>query len=274
MDAIDEDTRVELHTGRTMPIIGLGTWNLTHSTAALVSHALHLGYPMIDTSGDYGTQPGIAEGVKKAGVSRESLYIVTKVENTDDGYEATKRNLAELQLSYADLVLIHHPPEEGVGEEIWRGLVRARRAGLVKDIGVSNYSETQIETLANITGVMPVVNQIEWSPFGWSQSMLEFCEENGIIIQAYSPLAQGKRLYDSTLAAIAKKYGKDEAQVMIRWALQTGVVPLPKANQLQHLRANLDVFDFELEDKDMEKLRLLNEQYSALSDRPIYDEEQ
>lgn len=273
MEDIDEDTRVRLHTGRTMPIIGLGTWNLTHSTAALVSHALHLGYPMIDTSGDYGTQPGIAEALKKARVNREDVYIVTKVETSDDGYEATKRNLAELQLAYADLVLVHHPPEEGAGEEIWRGLVRARRGGLVKDIGVSNYSETQIETLANMTGVMPVVNQIEWSPFGWSQSMLDFCEANGIVIQAYSPLAQGKRLYDSVLVAIAKRYGKDEAQVMIRWALQIGVVPLPKANQLQHLRSNIDVFDFELDDKDMEKLRLLNEHYSALSDRPIYEEQ-
>lgn len=273
MDDIDEDTRVRLHTGRTMPIFGLGTWGLNHSTAALVSQALRLGYPMIDTSGDYGTQPGIAEGITKAGLSRESFYIVTKVEQADDGYEATKRNLAELQLACVDLVLIHHPPEEGVGEDVWRGLIRARREGLTKDIGVSNYSQAQIETLANMTGVMPVVNQIEWSPFGWSQSMLDFCENNGIVIQAYSPLTRGARLYDATLASIAKKYGKSEAQVMIRWALQVGVVPLPKANQLAHLRENIDVFDFELDDKDMEKLRLLNEQYSALGDGPIYDEQ-
>lgn len=273
MDEIDEDTRIRLHTGRAMPLIGLGTWGLTHSTAALISHALRLGYPMIDTSGDYMTQPGIAEGIQKAAVARESFYIVTKVEETDDGYEATKQNLAELELSYVDLVLIHRPPEEGVGEAIWRGLIRARREGLVKDIGVSNYSETQIEALANMTGVMPVVNQIEWSPFGWSQSMLDFCESNSIVIQAYSPLTRGDRLYDSTLSTIAKRYGKSEAQVMIRWALQLGVVPLPKANQLPHLRENIDVFDFELDEKDMEKLRLLNEQYSAVSDRPLYEEQ-
>jgi len=273
VDDIDEDTKVELHTGRTMPIIGLGTWDLTTSTAAIVSQALHLGYPLIDTSGDYGTQQGIGEGIKKSGVTRDSLYLVTKVEEADDGYEATKKNLAELQLSYADLVLIHRPPEEGVGEDIWRGLIRARRDGLVKDIGVSNYSVTQIQTLANMTGELPVVNQIEWSPFGWSPSMLEFAEANDIIIQAYSPLTRGKRFSDSVLQGIANKHGVTEAQILIRWCLEMGVVPLPKANHLEHLRDNIDVFDFELEAIDIEKLDALNEQYSALSKRLIYEEQ-
>lgn len=273
MEEIDEDTRVELHTGRTMPIIGLGTWGLRRKTADVIAQALKVGYPMIDTSGDYGTQPGIAQGIIDSGVPRESFYVVTKVEETDEGYEATRKNLSELELDYADLVLIHRPPDEGVGEDIWRGLLRAKQEGFVKDIGVSNYSETQIQTLANLTGEMPVVNQIEWSPFGWSQTMLDFCQANKIVIQAYSPLTHGKRLSEKTLRSVANKHKKTVAQVLIRWSMQMGVVPLPKANRLRHLEDNLKVFEFSLTDSDIEALFWLNEQYSALSDQPIYEEQ-
>lgn len=267
---MDDDATVQLHTHRRMPIIGLGTWGLTTDTAKTVAYALGIGYTMIDTSGDYGTQPGIAEGIKRAEIPRGNFFIVTKIEETDDAYLATKRNLAELQLSYADLVLVHRPPDEGVGEHLWNGLIRAQQEGLVKDIGVSNYSESQIQELVYNTGRVPVVNQIEWSPFGWSQPMLEFCQENDIIIQAYSPLTHGKRLQSSVLQNVAKKHSKSAAQVAIRWCLQMGVVPLPKANQSEHLRENLDVFNFILDAQDMSLLGELNEEYSALGKQLAY----
>src|SRR3990170_3138565 len=118
---------VPLHSGNRIPVLGLGTWQLTDDTAATVARALELGYPMIDTSGDYGTQPGIGEAIRRSGVSRESFYLVTKVEETDNAYHATRRNLAELELEYADLILIHRPPEDGVGAVLWEGLLQAKR---------------------------------------------------------------------------------------------------------------------------------------------------
>ncbi len=259
------ESTVLLRSGRRMPILGLGTWGLTVDTADTIARALTMGYPMIDTSGDYGTQPGIGEGIAQSGAPRESFYLVTKVEETDDAYQAVVNNLAELQLDYADLVLIHRPPLEGAGVDLWQGLLRAKQEGLTKDIGVSNYSQQQIVDLADATGEVPVVNQIEWSPFGWSQPMLDFCTESEIVIQAYSPLTHGRRLTDETLDSVALKHQKTPAQVLIRWSLQIGTVPIVKANQLHHLEENLQVFDFELDEDDMRILTTINEHYSSLA---------
>lgn len=255
---------IRLHTGRRMPVMGLGTWELKHHTADTVFQALESGYRMIDTAADYHTQRGIGEALRRFGGSRDDIFVVTKIEETDDAYEATRRNLAELKLDYADLVLIHRPPDGGVGEVLWQELRRAKRDRLTRDIGVSNYSIEQIEELVYRTGELPVVNQIEWTPFGHSPRMLDFCHDNSIVIMAWSPLTRATRLNDDKLAAMAARYGRTPAQMLIRWNLQTGVVPLPKANHVQHLRDNLHVFDFAIAQPDMARLRALNEHYSAL----------
>lgn len=261
---MDKNSTVTLHTGGRMPVLGLGTWQLSEHTAQTIADALELGYRMIDTSGDYGTQPGIGEGIKRSGAGRNDFYLVTKVEETDDAYEATRKNLQDLQLEYADLMLIHRPPKDSAGENLWRGLIRAKQEGLAKDIGVSNYTIDKIEKLIDATGEIPTVNQIEWSPFGYSVDMAEYCQGREIIIQAYSPLSRTERLDDPRLQGIAATYGKTPAQVLIRWNLQLGTVPLPKANQRAHLEENIDVFDFEISEDDMAALGSLNEHYSAL----------
>lgn len=138
---------------------------------------------------------------------------------------------------------------------------------------MSNYSEDQIDALADATGEMPVVNQIEWSPFGWSRKMLAYCRKNQIALQAYSPLTHGKRLDNEDVQEIAESHGKTQAQILIRWALQSGVSVIPKANRLEHLRENIDVFDFSLSDPQMHALDQLNEDWSALSTHPIYMEQ-
>jgi 2,5-diketo-D-gluconate reductase A len=262
---------VQLHTGRVMPAIGLGTWGIQGSKRQAVEEALACGYRMIDTSQDYGSQPSIGELVSRGAIPRESLYLVSKVEETDDAYEATLRALKELRTDYLDLMLIHRPPRTGAGVELWRGLIRAQKEGKVRDIGVSNYSEQQIQTIGGATGVVPVVNQIEWSPFGWSQQMYDFCKANDIIIQAYSPLTHGQRINDGVVMQIADRHNKTPAQVMIRWALQHGLVPIPKAESDQHIKENISVFDFTLNSEDMAALDSLNENFSALAPMPIYE---
>ena len=258
------EATLNLHTGTVMPALGLGTLQLKHHTAATVLQALEAGYRMIDTSADYHTQRGIGEALREFDGDREDVFIVTKIEDTDDAYEATRRNLAELRIDYADLVLVRRPPENGVGEVLWQGLRRAKRDGLARDIGVSNYTIEQIEELVYHTGELPVVNQVEWTPFGHSPRMLDFCHDNGIVIQAWSPLTRANRLNDDKLAAMAARYGRTPAQLLLRWNLQLGVAPLPKANNSHHMRENLRVFDFEIGHQDMVKLRALNEHFSAL----------
>jgi diketogulonate reductase-like aldo/keto reductase len=253
-----------LPSGNRMPLLGLGTWQLTSHTVDTVREAIGLGFRMLDTAVDYHTQRGIGEAIRESGVERDALYVIAKVEPGEDAYAATRRNLAQLRLNYLDLVLIHRPPERGAGEQEWQGLRQAKREGLVHDIGVSSYSIDRIEDLVYRTGEMPAVNQVEWSPFGHSPRMLDFCRDNDIIIQASSPLTRATRLNDDKVGAMAARYGKTPAQLLIRWNLQLGVVPLPKANQVRHQRDNLNVFDFEISTQDMVRLNGLNAHYSSL----------
>lgn len=265
---MDRLSTIQLRTNNEMPVMGLGTWELTKDTAETVEHAIKVGYRHIDTSSDYRTQPGIAKAIKRSGIDRDELYITTKVEQTDDSYARTKSNLKELDLDYIDLMLIHRPPYRGAGEELWEGLIRARDQGLVRDIGVSNYSIPLIDWLIDKSGEVPSVNQVEWHPFGHSEQLREYCSNKSIVIQAYSPLTRTKRLGDQTLTQLAERYGKSAAQILVRWNLQSGTVPLPKANQRRHLEENLDVYDFEIEPLDMLVLNDLNEYYSCLGSLP------
>jgi 2,5-diketo-D-gluconate reductase A len=262
--AIDRSSTVRLRSGAEMPLLGLGTWQLTRDTAGAVRQALELGYRMIDTSGDYGTQPGVGDGFRRSGMPRDEVFIVTKVEEYEDAYEATVRDLDELGLESADLMLIHRPPRRGAGVDLWEGLLRAQQEGLAREVGVSNYRIDQIDELVRATGETPAVNQIEWSPFGWSPEVLEESRERGIVIQGWSPLTRTKRLADQTVSEIADAHGVTAAQVLLRWSLQLGSVPLPKATGMGHQAENLGAFELELADEEMDRLGQLNEEYSAL----------
>lgn len=261
---MNKASRIKLHSGNEMPVVGLGTWELTGNTAASVGYALEIGYRMIDTAFDYGSQKGIGKALQDTPVDREQIYLVAKVEENDNAFEATQSYLGEMRQDYADLVLIHRPPSEGAGRELWEGLAKAKEAGLTKDIGVSNYTTELMDQLTRETGQVPVVNQIEWSPFGYSEEMKRYCDEKQIIIQAYSPLTRTNRLHEDVLEKLGRKYEKTPAQIMLRWNLQLGTIPLPKANRRNHMEENMAIFDFRLEEEDMKILRSLNEEYSAL----------
>lgn len=252
-----------------MPIIGFGTWQLTGNDAyKAVSYALQTGYRMIDTSGDYGNQAQVGKAIADSGIPRKKIFLTTKVEEDEDTYDSVRKNLDELTVDYADLVLIHRPAKRGKNVQLWEGLIRACQEGLTKDIGVSNFSIAHIDEITKITTKMPVVNQLEWSPFGYSTEMLEYCQRNKIVLQAYSPLTRTKRLNEPVLTDIATKYGKTPAQLLLRWNIEHAVVPLPKATSQEHIAENAAIFDFAITRQDMAALDSLNEQYSALSTLP------
>ncbi len=260
------ESTIQLHDGNRMPVLGLGTWK-SDDAATAVTTALDAGYRMIDTSGDYGTEPGVGEGLRRSGLARDRVFVVTKVEEDEDPMASTRDGLRALDLERVDLMLLHRPPENGDGEELWAGLRRVRDEGLATSIGVSNYSVDQLQALADDSGEMPAVNQIEWSPFGWDPDTLAWSRANGVVLQAYSPLSRTERLDDPTLADVAESVGRTPAQVMLRWHLQQGVVPIPKASA-DHITENAGAFGFALDDDQMTVLDGLNEHYSALGTLP------
>lgn len=260
---------VTLDTGTEMPVLGLGTWQLTGDDALEgARHALEIGYRLIDTADDYRNQRELGEGMRSSPVERDAVFVVSKVEEHEDAYEGTRERVRDLGIDRLDLCLIHRPPPTGAGEELWEGLIRAKRDGIAREIGVSNYTAEQVDRLIGATDVMPVVNQIEWSPFGHSVELLEHHRDRGVVIQAYSPLTRTRRLDDETLAEIAAAHGKTPAQVLLRWDLQIGTPTVPKAADPGHRAENVDIFDFELDGGEMRRLGALNERYSALASLP------
>jgi 2,5-diketo-D-gluconate reductase A len=262
-------TTLTLAGGAEMPALGLGTWQLTGEDAAAgIEHALSIGYRLIDTSGDYGNQPRIAEALRSSPVSREEVFLISKVEEDEDTHASTQDKLEELAVERLDLCLLHRPPPSGAGEALWEGLIAAKADALTREIGVSNYSSAQIDRLIEATGERPAVNQVEWSPFGYSDELLAHASRNEIAIQAYSPLTRGERLADETVRELGSRHGKTPAQVLLRWSLQVGAAPIPKASSPAHREENANLFDFELDDGEMRRLGALNEHYSALAGLP------
>jgi 2,5-diketo-D-gluconate reductase A len=264
-----ETPTVQLASGTEMPALGLGTWQLTGDDAVSgVEHALELGYRLIDTALDYYNQREIGEALRSSSVDREDVFLVSKVEEDEDAHAATGDRLGELGVDYLDLCLVHRPPADGSGERLWAGMIRALEEGLTREIGVSNYSPEQINHLTEASSERPAVNQIEWSPFGHSDAVLAHAKRNGIVVQAYSPLTRQERLDNGEVAGIAKRHGKTPAQVLLRWSIQSGAAPVPKAARPEHREEDLDVFDFHLSEAEMETLDGLNEHYSALGGLP------
>lgn len=263
---MDATSTIKLNSGHEMPVIGLGTWQLhNHHATDVVKQALELGYRLVDTSGNYGNQRQVGNGIKKSSVDREEIFVVNKVETTDEPYQVSKDFCKAMGLEYIDMMLLHWPARNDADNvELFKGLIQARNEGFIKSIGVSNFSEAQIREVIDATGEVPSVNQIEWSPFGHSMDMLEFCRDEGIVIQAYSPLTRAHELYGTHIEELADAYGKTPAQLLLRWNIQLGTVPIPKASSIEHLEENLDIFDFEISADDMADLNNLNEEYSVL----------
>jgi diketogulonate reductase-like aldo/keto reductase len=263
--------RATLNDGSGMPWLGLGVYRIAGggSCVRAAAHALSAGYRHIDTAALYGNEEDVGRAVRESGVSRSEVFVVTKLWNSDQGYasavKACHASLAKLKLDYIDLYLIHWP-EPGRRLDSWRALVELRKQGKCRSIGVSNYTIPHLKELLANSDVKPAVNQVEFSPFLYQRSLLEFCRAHGIQLEAYCPLTRGERLKDSTVGGIARRYGKTPAQVLLRWALEHEVVVIPKSGNPARITENAGLFDFTLEERDMTALDALNADFRACWD--------
>ena len=257
-----------LSNGVEIPAVGFGTYLTGEKDDGTVAAALEAGYRHFDTASFYGTEQALGEALKASGVPREELFLTSKLWKDEMGYEnalaAFERSLQKLGTDYLDLYLIHWPRTDDLTAEwrqldrdTWRALEELYRAGRVRAIGVSNFLPHHLRNLMETAEIAPMVNQIEFHP-GYPQTWnVEFCKAHGILPEAWSPLGRTRVLQDERLAGIAAKYGKTVAQLCVRFALQCGVVPLPKSSSPARMQANLDVFDFVISDEDMDRILTL-----------------
>lgn len=258
------DSLAVLNNGVEIPRLGIGVYQSPpgKTTEHAVRYALMIGYRLIDTAQLYGNEEDVGRALRKSGVSRDEVFITTKVWNSDQGYESTlqacNKSLKRLGLSYLDLYLIHWPVPR-MSEETWKAMVRLLREQKTRAIGVSNYDIDDLSQLMKSSDVLPAVDQVEFHPFLYQERLLRFCDKNRIQMEAYSPLTRGMRIDHPTIVAVANKYRKTPAQVLIRWSLQHGLVVIPKSVHEERILENSKVFDFELEPEDMKHLNSLNE---------------
>lgn len=256
---------IELNDGHKIPQLGLGTWPLNDAQVAdAVVEAVSHGYRHVDTAKKYGNEKGVGNGIRACGVSREELFITTKLDGEFQGSGKAIAGLdgclERLGLEYVDLLLIHWPlPRRGEFVSTWKTFEELQSSGKVRSIGVSNFKPAHLDQLLRETDVVPAVNQIQVSPSIPRTAARAFNQSHGIITESYSPLGASSDLLNApVLAGIGEKYGKTPGQVVLRWHVQQGLVAIPKTSNPQRMRENLDVFDFELDHDDLTRLQTLD----------------
>lgn len=259
-----KQTYLTLNNGVQMPQFGLGVYSIPDGdeTYNSVMTALKCGYRHIDTANAYGNEEDVGKGIKESGVPREEIFLTTKHWITERGYTKTiatvEDSLKNLGVDYLDLYLVHwpcvaksNPKWKEINAATWRGFEKMYKDGKIRAIGVSNYLPEQLNALFETAEIKPMVNQIEFHPGYYQPELVRWCKAHNMVVEAWSPLGCGAVLSDPTLAKIAAKYGKSVAQVCIRFALQYGVVPMPKSTHADRIADNMKVFDFDLSDDDM-----------------------
>ncbi|MDR7240216.1 aldo/keto reductase [Neobacillus drentensis] len=257
-----------LSNGVKMPWMGLGVFKVTEGEEVIqsVKAAIKNGYISIDTAAIYGNEEGVGQAIKESGVPREDLFITTKLWNSEQGYESTlaafETSMNKLGLDYLDLYLIHWPGKDKY-KETWKAFEKLYKDGRVRAIGVSNFLVHHLEDLLSSAEIKPMVNQVEFHPHLTQKELLAFCKNEGIQLEAWSPLKQGQLLSEPVLQDLAHKYNKSVAQVILRWDLQHGVVTIPKSIKEHRIIENANIFDFELSAEDMDKIDGLNQDSRA-----------
>lgn len=269
-----------LNNGVKMPWFGLGVFKVEEGPELVnaVKTSIKHGYRSVDTAAIYGNEEGVGKGIqdglKEAGISREELFVTSKVWNADLGYESTiaayETSLKKLGLEYLDLYLIHWPVE-GKYKDAWRALETLYKEGRVKAIGVSNFQIHHLEDLMKDAEIKPMINQVEYHPRLTQKELQAFCQTNDIQFEAWSPLMQGQLLDNEVIQGIANKHNKSIAQVILRWDLQNGVVTIPKSTKEHRIVENANVFDFELTKEEMEIIDGLNQNHRVGPDPDNFD---
>jgi len=252
---------LDLNDGTTIPTIGLGTYGLTGAAGAeSVAAAIGLGYRLLDTAYSYGNEDAVGEGIRRSGVDPSELVVTSKVPNGHHGrrptLEAFELTMKRLRLEKLDLYLIHWPePQDGLYVETWQTLVELREQGRVRSIGVSNFNAKQLDDVISATGVTPAVNQVPVSVLHQNHEAREADAARGVLTESYSPLKFGDRMTQNPVfRQIAADHGITANQLVLRWHIQSGLVPIPRSRSVDHQRENFEVFGFELSDTELEKL--------------------
>ena len=265
------NTHFILNNGVSIPSIGYGTWQIENGPAAVqaVADAISIGYRHIDTAACYGNEKSVGEAIAHSGVARSELFVTSKVWNTERGYDNTlrafERSMSDLAMSYLDLYLIHWPASahrfsdwQHINAETWRAMEELLSSGRVRAIGVSNFLPHHLDALLSTAQVVPAVNQIEFHPGFTQRACVTYCRERGILVEAWSPLGCGRILEHDILRRLAERHGCTPAQICLRWALQQGILPLPKSASPERMRSNLELPDFELSAQDMQELEAMD----------------
>ena len=260
----------KLNNGLEIPNIAFGTWKFpdNETTSQIIANAIESGYRYIDTAKSYENEESVGRGIKNANIKREDIIIGGKLWNDDRGYDniikACHKTIEALNCDYLDIYLMHWPASKAVHEnwkeinaETWQAMEYLYNSGIVKAIGVCNFKINQLEALMENAKIKPMINQIECHPGFMQNEIIEFCKKQDILVEAWSPLGSGKLMKKEKMKAIASKYNKDVAQICIKWCLQNGVLPLPKTSDKDRMKSNLNVFDFEISQDDMNYLNNL-----------------
>ena len=256
---------IHLNDGREMPVLGLGVYKATEDEELkqAISSAVSWGYRLIDTASFYKNEEGVGKGIQALDIPREDLFVTTKIWNTaqriGDIEDSFNRSLERLGLDYVDLYLIHWPVPGCFGNT-WKAMEKLREEGKVKSIGVSNFSIQDLELLKTVSDVIPAVNQVEFHPFFNHPELKAYCQENGIALQAYAPLARGAYLNSPLMIEIGKNHQKSPAQVGLRWLVQQGIGVIPKSVHEERLAENSQIFDFVLSDEEMAAITAMDVQ--------------
>ncbi|MCL5736898.1 MAG: aldo/keto reductase [Actinobacteria bacterium] len=252
---------VTLNNGVQMPVIGFGTWQVPARQAReAVRWALQAGYRLIDTSLNYWNEPEVGQAIRESGLQREEIFVTTKLEGEDHGpggaLRGFRRSMHNLDIGYVDLYLVHWPGGQRI--DTWKAMEEVLAGGSCRAIGASNYGVEHLEEVLEHGHVAPAVNQIEIHPSLYPRRVVEFCLNNGIAVESYSPLNQAGNLHDRVITRVAREHGRTPAQVVLRWHMQHGFIPIPRSVSPEHIKENIEVFDFALSDQDTADLDSLD----------------